>query len=226
MPEHVQYGNHNVLLVENGNDGTTRPPFHPPREFSLAADPGTDIWRKPPLTVSFNAPILYTTIQLSNFKRARVTVRGDWKTLFDQGGLCLWNYTKHQAKEQWKWVKAGIEFFDGKPHIGTVTCDTWADWSLTEFGGNEVTVEMEREVEKGEKTSSLWVYIVEAEGKKKPIREITWVFNPLDGNEQENHYGVGAYAAKPTPDEDEKESRLEVSFNNFEIETWDGMLQM
>ena len=151
---------------------------------------------------------------------------GIGKTLFDQGGLCLWNRDPSRAAEQGKWVKAGIEFFDGKPHVGVVACDTWADWSLTEIDGNEITVEMEREVEQGEKTTSLWVYIVGADGKRKPIREITWVFDPLDENEQRTPYGIGAYAAKPTPDAGNNDARLVVSFSNLEIETWTGLLNI
>ena len=67
------------LLLANGYDWTIQAPNSPPREFALAAGPGTDIWKKPPITLSFNAPLLYTTLPLSQFKRGRVTVRGDWE---------------------------------------------------------------------------------------------------------------------------------------------------
>ena len=101
-----------------------QPPSSPlPASFTLAARPDTDIWRKPPSTFSFNAPILYHDLKLAAFKRARVTVSGPWKALYDQGGLCLYMPTAAKGDEKgdeksWKWVKTGIEFYEGKPHIG------------------------------------------------------------------------------------------------------------
>ena len=192
------------------------PPSPLPETFNLTAPPGTDIWRKPPATVSYNAPILYSEFALDAFNRASVNINGAWTTLFDQGGLVLELMPTEQEGER-KWVKAGIEFFDGKPHIGVVACDRWADWTLLELEGNETTIEMEREVESGKKTSSLWIYIVGRDGKRRPIREITWVF---DGHGSGSHYDtcrVGVYAAKPTEDEDDKTRSLNVTFRNFEI---------
>jgi hypothetical protein len=42
------------------------------------------VWRKPPALDSFDAPILYRVGALGKFRRARVTVGAEWKTLFDQ----------------------------------------------------------------------------------------------------------------------------------------------
>jgi len=44
------------------------------------------------------------------------------------------------GEERRKWVKTGIEFTHGKPHVSTVACDRWADWSLLPMEGEKVTV--------------------------------------------------------------------------------------
>ncbi|KAF8756900.1 hypothetical protein RHS01_04053 [Rhizoctonia solani] len=55
--------------------------------ITVQALPGTDLWRKPPSTVSTNAPAYVVYRPLRTFKRARVTVGADWTRLYDQGGL-------------------------------------------------------------------------------------------------------------------------------------------
>ena len=115
----------------------------------------------------------------------------------------------------------------GSRILGTVACDAWADWSLHELEGGQVTVEVEREVENGEKTASLWVYVVGKDGKRRPIREITWVFEDILGREEiEKVLCVGVYAARPKMDEDNREGRLEVTFTDLVIETWEGMFEL
>jgi len=201
------------------------PPSPLPATFTLSAPPGTDIWRKPPHLDSFNAPILYRTLALSSFRRARVSISAEWKTRFDQGGLCLILPPPHKPSPatttttttttgERKWLKTGIEFFHGGPHVSTVACDRWADWSLVPAAsGTAVTVEMEREFVHGEPTSTLWVYIVEGL-ERRPVREVTWVFDEADGE-----CWVGVYAAKPTKDQDDGERALEVEFGNLLVET-------
>lgn len=187
-----------------------------PNVFRLGASPGTDIWRKPPRVISFNAPILYRTIKLSSFRRARVTVSAEWKTLYDQGGLCL-ILPQAQGSIPNKWVKSGIEFTHGSPHISTVACDRWADWSLLPTTGAEVTVEMEREIIDDKPTSTLWVYAIEAT-KRTPLREVTWVFDEADEGADRDCW-IGVYAAKPTNDADDGNRVLQASFSYLEIET-------
>ena len=135
---------------------------------------------------------------------------------------------EEEEEKSWKWVKTGIEFYEGTPHVGTVACDAWADWSLHELEGGQVTVEVEREVEnRGEKTASLWVYVVGKGGKRRPIREITWMFEDVLGREEsEKVVCVGVYAARPKMDEDNREGKLKVAFTDVVIETWQGLLEL
>jgi len=96
-----------------------------------------------------------------------------------------------------KWVKTGIEFYNNRPLVSTVTRDEWADWSLypdgitanAETGEAGVTLLIERQ----EKDDTFWVYVVVGE-EKKPIREVTWV---LSQGEAKKEAWVGVYAATP-----------------------------
>ncbi|KAJ5779203.1 hypothetical protein N7457_006923 [Penicillium paradoxum] len=175
----------------------------PPPEFTIKAPASTDIWAKPPSTIRFSAPILYQSIPLGSFKRARVAFNAPWEKQYDQGGLII---VLNIADGGQKWVKCGIELTHGKPHLGVVAKDNWADWSLLPVpsGGGAATLELARE-----KDNSLWIYLVEGL-EKSPIREVTWVF------EQENvkDFWVGFYAARPSDEGGE----LPVHFGHLVID--------
>ena len=118
-----------------------------------------------------------------------------------------------------KWIKTGIEVYNGTPHVSTVACDQWADWSLWPLKGEMATIEIERETTKdGARTSTLWVYIVEGP-RRTPVREITWVFDGADEREEGDCW-VGIYAAKPNRDEDDGNRHLKVEFEGLKVETF------
>lgn len=175
----------------------------PPPEFILKAKPSTDVWSKPPSTHRFNAPILYQSIPLQSFKRARVAFNALWRKEYDQGGLII---VMHTANGDKKWVKAGIELTRGKPHLSIVAKDRFADWSLLPVpsGGPAATLELVREAD-----DSLWIYLVEGV-QKSPLREVTWVFQ--EENVQESW--VGVYAARPSKEGGE----LPVNFGHLIVD--------
>lgn len=212
------------------------PPTSLKAPFSLSADSNTDLWRKPPATHAFSAPILYHSLPLSSLRRACITFRGSWRNLYDQGGLCLIidpprpeTLSDAEATRHTKWVKTGIEFTHDAPHISTVSCDRSADWSLSPLQGDQVTIEMEREVKREAKTTTLWIYATEAGQRRRPVREITWVFE--DAEKKEGVDGVevwvGAFVAKPSGGSaEEATEQLKVSFWDMAIETWDGAMSI
>ena len=138
----------------------TLSPVLGPHPKSSKAHPATDVWAKPRNTFSFNAPILYQTVPLQSFRRARVAFNAQWTQQYDQGGLII---VLNNVDGSQKWVKTGIEMTHGKPHLSTVSKDRWADWRLlpAPSGGQAATIELVREPD-----DSLWVYLVEgcAEG--------------------------------------------------------------
>ena len=179
-------------------------PSELPNDFTVTAKAKTDLWQKPPSTHLFSCPILYRDMKLSSFKKARVAVAADWKELYDQGGLCIIIKKPDGSR---KWVKTGIEFVEGAPHISTVAADRWSDWSLRPMpseGGSGATIEMVREND-----GSLWIYLVEGI-ERSPLRVVTWFF---DANEEEECW-VGVYVAKPSGSDE-----LDVTFSHLVIET-------
>jgi regulation of enolase protein 1 (concanavalin A-like superfamily) len=206
-------------------DGLQHSEITPSTTFNITAKALTDIWRKPPNLDVFTAPIIYKSIPVASFKRARLTAQAKWQTLFDQGGIVIVLPPKKSvvsisaSSSQKRWVKAGIEFYGGRPMMSVVAADAWADWSLLPLSAaseakGQVTVEIEREVEAdGEKGTVLKVLLVDEDGVKTIIREVTWAFWEVDESAE---MWVGAFAAKPTVDDIEV---LEVTFDDFVIES-------
>jgi regulation of enolase protein 1 (concanavalin A-like superfamily) len=190
----------------------------PSSAFTLIASSPTDIWRKPPSTDVFNAPILYESLPISSFRRARVTVSADWTTLYDQGGLLFLipGESGNDGNPKKRWIKTGIEFYGGRPCMSVVVADHWADWSLSplpEGADGKVTVEIEREQKNGKLEGTLRVSVVGEDQQRTPVREVTSIFWDVDESQQ---CWVGAFAAKPTKD---SVKDLEVKFTGFEIVT-------
>jgi hypothetical protein len=69
------------------------------------------------------------------------------------------------------------------------------------------TIEMAREED-----GSLWIYLIDGDNEKCPIREITWAFEKEEGLE----CWIGAYSARPNNDTGKD---LVVGFEGLEIET-------
>jgi len=171
--------------------------------FVLKARSGTDLWRKPSRD-TFTAPVLYTSSPL-HFFRAEVTVHIRLTSAFewDQGGLVIFAgppptttpanngppvYSLNQAPAG-KWVKAGIEYYDGHTTASSVSASTdGADWSLVELppGQNELKVRFERV------DQALWVWFDDGMEWKK-LREVTWFFWGVD----EKNVRIGVYASRP-----------------------------
>ncbi|KAF2670687.1 hypothetical protein BT63DRAFT_424626 [Microthyrium microscopicum] len=201
--------------------------------FKIHAKPGTDIWRKPPHADVFNAPtaippgVKSTSGPLNTFVSVQASVSFAWKERYDQAGLLLCLRKRSVSEEQSvelttappaKWIKTGIEFYNGKPMLSTVACDAWADWSVTPRtmgAGASATATwttLSIEKEQDENGVSLWVYHIDDLGEKIPLREITWVF----GHDPDRwNIEVLAMAARP---EKSAIDILEVSIKDMAIE--------
>ncbi|KAH9215244.1 hypothetical protein DL95DRAFT_336785 [Leptodontidium sp. 2 PMI_412] len=228
---------------------SSSPPTPSSTSFTLTPSPShaTDIWRKPSNQTSnphgaistFNAPLIYKSIPLSKFRRCRVTFAARWEVLYDQGGLVLILPCEGEGEgkeggiaETSKWVKTGVEFVEGRAWVSTVGCDRWADWSLTsagivdsegegegeEEGKKTVTLEMERNRTEG----TLWIYVVEGDGKRVPLRENTWILSPEgNGGSPDREAWVGIFAATPILEGRDKTGALTVEFKDWELELED-----
>ena len=154
------------------------------KPFDITCPPKTDVWDKPPSTHSFNAPIIYQKTTVGSFKRAQVTLSASWKDKYDQGGLAL--VVNSYAGRQW--VKSGVEFENEQPNVSTVATPMWSDWSLLPIPGrSKAAIEIERAAD-----GALWVRLIEENGSKTALREVTW-WADLPHNAE---LWVGPYAAK------------------------------
>ncbi|KAF2749836.1 hypothetical protein M011DRAFT_465499 [Sporormia fimetaria CBS 119925] len=189
--------------------------------FALTTPPGTDIWRKPPTRDDFNAPVHPSplpTHTLTSFQRARLTFSlpaANTLQQYDQAGLIL--HLTHPTQKD-KWIKTGIEFYNGKPYLSTVGTDRWSDWTVVplemgEGGDGKPRATIEARREKDQLGRSLWVYLVDGE-ERRPLREMNWVFADEEGWK----VGVGGYVARPGKEGGELEAR----FEGLEVEVLEG----
>ncbi|KAG8872042.1 hypothetical protein FRB97_008069 [Tulasnella sp. 331] len=187
--------------------------------FTLHAPPVSDLWRKPavPYVESDNAPCLVTSTTVHTFRAAQVTVSAAWTRLYDQGGLIL-IAPASDSHHKSAWVKTGIEFYNGKPNLSTVATPrtSTSDWSLVPLMEDTVQIRVEREMNGGGLSPSLWVYLLKEDGTKLAVREITWFFEGVTADSPRELL-VGAYVARPTPQLND-DSELEVKFNNLHVE--------
>ena len=100
------------------------PPHHVFGDDTLTIRTGkdTDFWRE--TFYGFwrdNGHFLYRSVE-GDFS-AEVTVKGDYKVLYDQAGLMLRLSETH-------WIKAGIEYTDGLAYFSVVVTNDTSDWSL------------------------------------------------------------------------------------------------
>ncbi|KAG4435298.1 hypothetical protein IFR05_009224 [Cadophora sp. M221] len=81
-----------------------------------------------------------------------------------------------------------------------------------------VTLEMERNKEEG----TLWVYVVERDGRRVPLRENTWILSPSgNGGSPDREAWVGVYAATPILQGRDEIGALSVEFRDWELELED-----
>lgn len=90
--------------------------------LNMFVTPQSDYWRISHYGFTVDdAPFLYTTYG-GEFE-AKVKIKGNYKARFDQAGLML-------RIDKENYIKAGIEFVDGKYNLSTVVTHTTSDWSV------------------------------------------------------------------------------------------------
>jgi uncharacterized protein len=118
-----------MLTVTMTDQTTTRAWLHQPASWSetsdtltVTASPGTDYWQ---LThygfVHDNGPFRYQE-QTGNFA-AKVRIAARYHELYHQAGLLI------RIDDQ-NWIKAGIEFLNGKQSVSAVVTRVFSDWSV------------------------------------------------------------------------------------------------
>ncbi|KAF7552664.1 hypothetical protein G7Z17_g4182 [Cylindrodendrum hubeiense] len=187
--------------------------------FTLSASPNTDIWKKPPSTDVFTAPFRpHSSGPVKTFTSTSITFTTTYQHQYDQAGLLLTLTNTANPSAPRKWIKAGIEYYNGTARLSVVACDTWADWSVADAAGGADVVAGTKSVtvsvvsEGDELGKSLWVYAVDGE-TKTPLREICWVLGDNGGEGLDLE--VSALVARPGKDIN---GELEVKFQDFDVQ--------
>ncbi|KAL9106193.1 MAG: hypothetical protein Q9227_008726, partial [Pyrenula ochraceoflavens] len=174
-----------------------------------------------PCALPFGSSSSFNIGPLQAFTSASVSFSFEWKERYDQAGLLLSlrkGPSPDHSKPPQRWIKAGVEFYNGSPMLSTVACQDWADWSVTPHHSRTATpkdtwttILVQREAD--ENGISLWFYLVLDNGDKVPLREVTWVF----GDEPESwELEVLAMAARPATGEGL--GHLEVEMKNMDVQ--------
>ncbi|GKT63334.1 hypothetical protein ColTof4_05078 [Colletotrichum tofieldiae] len=193
--------------------------------FTVEAAPGTDIWRKPGHN-AWSIPSVHTSSgPLKSFLSVRATFSANWESLYDQSGVLLVpRRASDAAAPNSKWVKTGIELYDGRPHLSTVTCDRYADWGLyplttaadASADVKSVTIEVFRDGGAGGKNAWVHRLVLDDDGNVKervPLRKICWIF--ADEDEGDWVLDVGPLAARP---DKAAQDVLKVEFSEFTVQ--------
>ena len=94
-------------------------------KLTMQVTPQSDYWRISHYGFTVDdAPFLYT-LRGGEFE-AKVKISGDYKVRFDQAGLML-------RIDEENYIKAGIEFVDGKYNLSCVVTHHTSDWSVIEL---------------------------------------------------------------------------------------------
>ena len=109
--------------------------INPPRQWSndtdrmhAVTDPATDFWRDTWYGFTRFSGHFYGT-QVEGDFTFQTRIQADFQTLYDQAGIMLLNDESH-------WLKAGIEYNDGQPAIGSVLTQEYSDWATGLFAGD------------------------------------------------------------------------------------------
>lgn len=180
--------------------------FNPPKKWSINdttiqvhTDANTDFWRKTHYGFERDTGhFFYTSLAGDQPFNASVIVRGQYNTLYDQGGLMV------RIDEQ-NWIKCGIEYVDGKQHASAVvTVNGWSDWNVVPIENPETfRLRIERE------TNAVHIYF--ATNTKDDYTMMRLAYFPLIGRQQP--ILVGIMCASPN----EQTNGFQINFDDLII---------
>jgi uncharacterized protein len=93
----------------------------------VTADAGTDFWRTTGYGYVRDNGHLYGE-QLGGDFELSMRVRGDYAAQYDQAGAMV-------RVDERRWLKTGIEYFDGRPRFSTVITLEHSSWAVADLPG-------------------------------------------------------------------------------------------
>lgn len=94
-------------------------------KLTMQVTPQSDYWRISHYGFTVDDAPFFYTLRGGEFE-AKVKISGDYKVRFDQAGLML-------RIDEKNYIKAGIEFVDGKYNLSCVVTHHTSDWSVIEL---------------------------------------------------------------------------------------------
>lgn len=91
--------------------------------LQVKTSPQTDFWRITHYGFIRDNGHFYFEMIDTDFD-LEVTIRGQYRDLYDQAGLMVRADERH-------WLKTGIEYVDGVQNLSAVVTHTYSDWSMT-----------------------------------------------------------------------------------------------
>ncbi|MET4289443.1 regulation of enolase protein 1 (concanavalin A-like superfamily) [Bradyrhizobium sp. LB8.2] len=93
--------------------------------LEMVTDQATDFWRETHYGFSRDSGH-FLGFRTAEAFTAELRVQGDFRALYDQAGIMVRIDAQH-------WVKAGIEFSDGRAMLGSVLTDRQSDWATAPY---------------------------------------------------------------------------------------------
>ena len=180
--------------------------FNEPKKWSsnetninVHTDGNTDFWRRTHYGFERDSGHFYhQSLPGDQSFTATVSVRGNYHTLYDQGGLML-------RIDEKNWIKCGVEYVDGQQYASVVvTVNGWSDWSVVSINTPTVLrLRVKREKEA--------VHIDFAEDEEGDFKMMRLAYLPVIGRSQTMM--VGIMCASPVEDA----QGFEISFERLTI---------
>lgn len=98
------------------------------QKLRVVTDHGTDFWRETHYGFVRDSGHAYLA-QTSGAFTTQLKIQAKYRELYDQAGIMIRLDNTH-------WVKAGVEFNDGRAALSAVLTNTSSDWSTGPFDGN------------------------------------------------------------------------------------------
>lgn len=159
--------------------------------LTVTTDEGTDFWRQTLYGFTRDAGHFYGRDVEGDFT-AQLSVRADYAEQYDQAGIMI-------RLDESRWIKAGIEFCDGRPCMGSVLTIGASDWATAVFDGNPGRFWIRATVSQG-------VLRLQASADGE-----TWPLLRLCPFPVANRYSVGAMCCTP------QRAGLSVAFSDFAV---------
>ncbi|CAF1315689.1 unnamed protein product, partial [Didymodactylos carnosus] len=154
--------------------------------INVHTDGNTDFWRKTHYGFERDSGhFYYQSLPGDQSFTATVNIRGNYHTLYDQGGLML-------RTDEKNWIKCGVEYVDDQQFASAVvTVNGWSDWNVVSIKAPEVLKLRVRRVKEA-------VHIEFAEGEEGDFKMMRLAYLPVTDNSQVMM--VGIMCASPVED--------------------------